>query len=111
MKYTKEQVQDITGLKLEEKYLKGDVDHYRYKNYRFFPCDETGTSMVLPPIPLPIVDNRAGKLLKKGKPFVVVAYDEPYFIEVYRLIRAREREIGRWTSEDEERYQELTEEL
>ena len=52
-----------------------------------------------------LLDGRAGKLLKKGKPFVVVACDEPYYHTVYRLIREREKAVGRWTKEDEAIYE------
>ena len=48
--------------------------------------------------------TRAGKLLAKGKPFVVVACDEPYYATVYALIREFERAKGRWTEEDESVY-------
>jgi len=48
-----------------------------------------------------LLDSRAGKLLKKGKPFIVVACDEPYYLEVYRLIRAYEKAKGTWTERDE----------
>jgi len=51
-----------------------------------------------------LLSGRAGKLLKKGKFFVVVAEDEPYFREVYNMIRENEIAIGRWTDEDEEQY-------
>ena len=48
---------------------------------------------------------RAFKLMDKGKYFVVVAFDEPYFLKVYAMIREQELEIGRWTEEDEKVYQ------
>lgn len=51
-----------------------------------------------------LLSGRAGKLLKKGKFFLVVAEDEPYFKQVYQMIRNREIEIGRWTEEDEEHF-------
>lgn len=51
-----------------------------------------------------LLDCRAGKLLRKGKPFLVVAIDEPYYSAVYKMIRDREMEIGRWNSEDEVKY-------
>lgn len=51
-----------------------------------------------------LLSGRAGKLLKKGKFFLVVAEDEPYFKQVYQMIREREIEIGRWTEEDEEQF-------
>lgn len=48
---------------------------------------------------------RAMKLIGKRKAFVVVAVDEPYFIDVYQTIRANELKSGRWTDEDERQYQ------
>ena len=45
--------------------------------------------------------TRAGKLLLKGKPFIVVACDEPYYLETYRTIRAHERRKGTWTAKCE----------
>lgn len=48
---------------------------------------------------------RAFKLMDKGKYFVVVAFDEPYFMKVYAMIREQEIKIGRWTEEDEKVYQ------
>ena len=48
---------------------------------------------------------RAFKLMDKGKYFVVVAFDEPYFLKVYSMIREQEKLIGRWTEEDEMVYQ------
>lgn len=48
---------------------------------------------------------RAFKLMDKGKYFVVVAFDEPYFLKVYAMIREQEKLIGRWTDEDEKVYQ------
>ena len=52
-----------------------------------------------------VLDSRAGKLLLKGKFFVVVAVDEPYFATVYDLIRRHEKAKSRWTDEDEQIYQ------
>jgi hypothetical protein len=54
---------------------------------------------------------RAMKLIGKKKPFLVVAIDEPYFVQVYGMIRAHEIQIGRWTDEDERRLQELVGEV
>lgn|SRR5574341_1082143 len=48
---------------------------------------------------------RAVKMLRKQKPFVVVACDEPYFMKVYSLIRENEIKNGRWSEEDEHIYQ------
>jgi hypothetical protein len=52
---------------------------------------------------------RAVKLLRKRKNFLVIAEDEPYFIEAYKLIREHEKEIGRWTERDEDIYQSANE--
>ena len=54
---------------------------------------------------------RAVKLLRKRKPFLVVAKDEPYYLSTYEAIRANELLKGTWTEEDEfefiENYQEM----
>jgi hypothetical protein len=47
------------------------------------------------------LDCRAGKLLKKGRRFIVVAVDEPYFCDVFNRIKENEMNKGRWTGEDE----------
>ncbi len=44
---------------------------------------------------------RAAKLMGKKKEFLVVAHDEPYYLQVYDLIRDHEMDTGRWTVEDE----------
>lgn len=54
-----------------------------------------------------LLDSRAGKLLRKGKPFIVVANDEPYFTAVYATIRTHEKLTGRWNDEDERCFAEL----
>lgn len=51
--------------------------------------------------------TRAGKLLLKDKPFVVVAIDEPYFPQVYRLIRSHELKKKRWSKDDEQCFAKL----
>ena len=48
---------------------------------------------------------RAVKLMRKRKNFLVVAEDEPYFMQVYRLIRKNEKANGTWSDEDERIYQ------
>jgi hypothetical protein len=53
---------------------------------------------------------RAMKLIRKKKNFLVVAYDEPYFKEVYDMIRRNEMENHRWTTDDELNYLNATEE-
>ena len=50
---------------------------------------------------------RAMKLLQKNKPFLVVALDEPYVMQVYDLIRNNERSKGTWTYEDEVKYHQV----
>lgn len=57
-----------------------------------------------------LLNCRAGKLLRKGKRFVVVAVDEPYFTAVFMCIRAWEMAQGRWTDEDEQWYGEAVHE-
>ena len=51
-----------------------------------------------------LLSGWAGKLLRKGKFFLCVAEDEPYFLDVFRMIRKREQEIGCWTEEDDKTY-------
>jgi hypothetical protein len=48
---------------------------------------------------------RAMKLISKKKNFVVVAEDEPYYIQVYAMIRQNEHENWKWSIEDEELFQ------
>lgn len=47
---------------------------------------------------------RAIKLLRKRKNFIVIAEDEPYFLQAYNLIRAHEASKNTWTQEDEDIY-------
>ena len=47
---------------------------------------------------------RAVKLLRKRKPFLVVAEDEPYYLATYEAIRANELLKDTWTEEDEFEY-------
>ena len=54
-----------------------------------------------------LLNCRAGKLLRKRKDFIVVAYDEPYFPEAYRLIRIYERAKGTWTTDCEYSFRRL----
>lgn len=49
-------------------------------------------------------DTRLRRLLSGDKPFIVVVNDEPYFLEVYSLIRENERIKGTWTPECEDAY-------
>ena len=49
--------------------------------------------------------TRAGKLLLKGKQFLCVAMDEPYYADVYRTIRRHEKQHGRWNAIDESEFQ------
>ena len=55
-----------------------------------------------------LLDCRAGKLLRKHKPFIVVANDEPYFTDVYLVIRETEKAKGQWTGECERQFQAAT---
>jgi hypothetical protein len=47
---------------------------------------------------------RAMKLIEKKKNFLVVACDEPYYIEIYKMIRQHEKENCTWTDEDERNF-------
>ncbi len=51
-----------------------------------------------------LYNTRAGKLLMKGTPFIVVKLDEPYAKEVYNLVKESEVAKGTWTEEDEQAY-------
>lgn len=53
---------------------------------------------------------RAMELISTFRPFIVVAKDEPYFMQVYGLIREHEKAKGRWTDEDEDFYQQAMKE-
>lgn len=52
---------------------------------------------------------RLNKVLASGKDFLIVTDTEPYFLDVFRMIRAQERRQGSWTLEDEGRYVEALE--
>lgn len=52
---------------------------------------------------------RAMKLIRKKKPFIVIAIDEPYFVKAYNLIRDYEKQKCTWSEEDEKIYKELCE--
>lgn len=52
-----------------------------------------------------LLNCRAGKLIKKGKMFIVVAVDEPYFPLVYKIIRQHEKRKHGWTAICEENFQ------
>ena len=51
-----------------------------------------------------IKSTRAGKLLEKQKRFVVVAVDEPYFMNVYKMIRRNEMHKCTWTDQCEKDF-------
>lgn len=50
------------------------------------------------------VSDRLDKVLRSGKGYLIVTDTEPYYLDVYRLIRNQERDQGSWSVEDEERY-------
>lgn len=52
----------------------------------------------------PLLDCRVGKLLLSNRFFVVVADEEPYFNQVYDMIRKHEIAKGEWTKEDQQLY-------
>ena len=56
-----------------------------------------------------LLSGRAGKLLRKGKQFIVIADDEPYYLAAYDLICAHESRKGTWTDEDDERMTQASE--
>lgn len=47
---------------------------------------------------------RAIELLRKQKNFIVIAEDEPYFMQAYATIRSQEKITGRWSDDDERVY-------
>ena len=53
---------------------------------------------------------RANKLIRKRKAFLVVAIDEPYYTQVYNIIRIEESRKGTWTVDDQRRYDMMMEE-
>ena len=54
-----------------------------------------------------LLDCRAGKLLREGQPFIVVAFKELYYPAVYRTIRMHEKQRGSWTETCESEYQKM----
>lgn len=52
-----------------------------------------------------IFNSRGGRLLKDGKPFIIVEPDEVYYLEVYRTIRHYAKRRGKWTAERENEFQ------
>lgn len=55
-------------------------------------------------LPHPTIGPRLTKVLNSGKDFLVVTDSEPYYLDVYALIRDQERKQKTWDAEDEERY-------
>lgn len=51
---------------------------------------------------------RVTKLVEKGRRFIVVGEHEPYFTDVYRVIREVEQCKGTWTDECEQAFQDVT---
>lgn len=47
---------------------------------------------------------RLNKVLASGKKFLIITESEPYYMDVYMVIRSTERKQGTWTPEDEDRY-------
>jgi hypothetical protein len=50
------------------------------------------------------IHPRAVRLLRKGRPFLVVSWDEPYYLTVYAIIRYFTQKAGKWTIEDEQLF-------
>ena len=50
------------------------------------------------------LNPRLNKVLASGKEFLIVAETEPYYTEVFRMIRSQESKQGTWTMFDEARY-------
>jgi len=55
------------------------------------------------------LNPRLQKVLASGKEFLIVTETEPYYLDVYRMIRMQERLQVTWSAEDEERYVEALE--
>lgn len=47
---------------------------------------------------------RLNKVMESGKAFLIVTETEPYYLDVYRMIRKREKKQGTWTEGDEEAF-------
>ncbi len=47
---------------------------------------------------------RLNKVLEEGKPFLIVVNTEPYYMDVYRMIRKQEKKQRTWTEGDEEAF-------
>ncbi|MCB5262564.1 MAG: hypothetical protein LHW64_06790 [Candidatus Cloacimonetes bacterium] len=52
---------------------------------------------------------RLNKVLASGKDFLIITDTEPYYLDVFRMIRAQEKIQESWTLEDDERYIEALE--
>lgn len=55
------------------------------------------------------VNERLNKVLAGGKEFLIVTETEPYYLDVYQIIRSQERKQNTWTADDESRYVECLE--
>lgn len=47
---------------------------------------------------------RLSRVIASGRPFLVVTETDPYYMEVWMMIRKTERKQGTWSEEDEELY-------
>ncbi len=55
------------------------------------------------------LNPRLNKVLASGKMFLIVTETEPYYLDVYRMIRHQEQTQGTWTRADEQGYVEALE--
>lgn len=55
------------------------------------------------------LNPRLNKVLASGKEFLIVTETEPYYLDVYRMIRHQEQTQGTWTGSDEQGYVEALE--
>ncbi len=55
------------------------------------------------------LNPRLNKVLASGKAFLIVTETEPYYLDVYRMIRHQEQTQGTWTGSDEQGYVEALE--
>ena len=55
------------------------------------------------------LNPRLNKVLASGKEFLIVTETEPYYLDVYQMVRKQEKMQGTWTDRDEDNYVEVLE--
>lgn len=76
--------------------------------------DKPGVERLKEPYEKPLflemaLNPRLNKVLASGKAFLIVTETEPYYLDVYRMIRHQEQTQGTWTGSDEQGYVEALE--